>query len=253
MRRAGASPPALRRPPTAAALPHSVVLTLGLALPCIAEGDGRLDPGIAVVEERRVEAREGTAREAAALFYRGHALEKAGDGDGALERYLAFLATTGRRDLPARFSAMAEARSERLLAAFAKDYDAACALYREDRARGLDALRAIAARHPELPRGRAARALVESDRLEGAIEAARALDKEGRRAEALGPLEEAIRETPHALFRFEAKTLLKELGGPDLFTPAEMGADEEEGGGEEGPSKEKKKDEESVIEVGGGG
>ncbi|MGH7162957.1 MAG: hypothetical protein ACREID_05695, partial [Planctomycetota bacterium] len=40
-------------------------------------------------------------------------------------------------------------------------------------------------------------------------------------AEAARGLEAAVRAHPAALHRFEAKTLLRDLGGPDLFEPHE--------------------------------
>ncbi len=209
---------------------------------------GILDPAIAPIAPLVVTPRPGGARAAATLFYEAHAFEKAGDPDAALRSYLDFQSIEGRRDLPARFRAMADARVTRLLAALEKEYDAACALYPTDRAKGLDALRRLAERHPTLPRGRAARALIASDTLKAAIAAARALDQQGRRADALAPLEAAVKGNPEALFRYEAMTLLKEMGGPDLFEPAEKPGESKEGGGEE-----KKKEAESVIEVGGGG
>ncbi|MGQ0613928.1 MAG: hypothetical protein ACT4PV_09350 [Planctomycetaceae bacterium] len=210
---------------------------------------GILDPLIAPIAPLVITPRPGTARTAATHFYEGHVHEKAGDADAALRSYLAFQETEGRRDLPARFRAAADARVRRLLAALETEYAAACALYTRDRAQGLDALRRLAGRHPTLPHGRAARALVESDALLAAIRAARALDTEGRRAEALAPLEATVKANPEGLFLYEAKTLLKELGGPDLFEPADPPGEAKEGGGEE----KEKKGEESVIDVGGGG
>jgi hypothetical protein len=209
---------------------------------------GILDPGVARVEPPRVAARRGTAREAADLFYAAHALQKKGEPHAALARYIEFQAVEGARELPERFRTMARERAEKLLAQLARECDEACALYRTDRRRGLDALRALAERGPALPHGRAARVLVQSDALKQAITDARAFAKEGKRAEAARSLEAAVRATPEALYRFEARSLLVEVGGPDLFEPGErVGGGKEKGPGEEGTTPKRK--DESGIDV----
>jgi hypothetical protein len=143
-------------------------------------------------------------------------------------------------DLPPRYAATVEARVKPLLEAVRASYDAAVAKYAKDRKGGLADLRALAERYAWLPEGAAARALADSDGLRAAIDLAKA-DRKGK------PLEEAIRAFPQGLFMYEAKSLLVDLGGPDLFEPGErVGGKKEEGPGEEG--KPEKKDE-SGIEV----
>jgi hypothetical protein len=175
-----------------------------------------------------------------ATFRDAHERHKKGDTDGALKGYLAFLGNPARLDLPPRYLATVEARVKPLLEAVRASYDAAVHKYGKDRRGGLADLRALAERYPWLPEGEAARAFADSDGLRAAIDAAKA-DRKSK------PLEEAIRAYPKALFLYEAKSLLVDLGGPDLFEPHErVGKRKEEGSGEEG--KPAKKDE-SGIEV----
>lgn len=199
---------------------------------------GPLDPSIARPQERQVVTRAGTAEEALRLFLRAHALHREGNLDGALQAYLDYEACDARRELPPRYNAVAERRLSALLEAVLARYDEACSLYRKDRGRGLAALRELAARYPALPVGRAALALAQSDELHQAITGARALDAQAKRPEALRLLAEAIPRLPAALFLYEAKSLLRDLGGPDLLA-AESGDEPE------------KKDPETSIEVSG--
>ena len=127
-----------------------------------------------------------------------------------------------------------------LLGAVRASYDAAVAKYVKDRKAGLAELRSFAERYAWLPEGQAARAFADSDGLRAAIDLAKA-DRKSK------PLEEAIRAFPKGLFMYEAKSLLVDLGGRDLFEPGErVGGKKEEGPGEE--EKPRKKDE-SGIEV----
>jgi len=181
-----------------------------------------------------------TSGDALAAFRDAHEKHKRGDPDGALQGYLAFLGNPARVDLPPRYVATVEARVKPLLEAVRARYDEAVAKYLKDRRGGLADLRALGERYPWLPEGRAATAWAESDGLRAAIDAAKS-DKKAKELEA------AIRAYPAGLFQYEAKSLLVELGGPDLFEPGErVGGKKEEGRGEE--EKPKKKDE-SGIEV----
>lgn len=178
---------------------------------------------------------EGDALE---TFREAHGKHKRGDTDGALKGYLAFLGNPARLDLPPRYVATVEARVKPLLEGVRASYDAAVQKYVKDRKGGLVDLRALAERYPWLPEGEAARAFADSDGLRAAIDAAKA----DRKPE---PLEEAIRAFPKALFLYEAKSLLVDLGGKDLFEPHErVGGKKEEGSGEEG--KPAKKDESGI-------
>jgi hypothetical protein len=179
--------------------------------------------------------------DALATFRDAHGKHKAGDADKALEGYLAFLGNPGRLDLPPRYAATVEARVKPLLEAVRARYDAAVARYAKDRRGGLADLRALAVRYPSLPEGRAALAFADSDGLRAAIDAAK-VDRKPKELEA------ALRAFPNGLFRYEAKLLLVELGGPDLFEPGErVGGKKEEGRGEE--EKKAKEKDESGIEV----
>jgi hypothetical protein len=179
--------------------------------------------------------------DALAAFRDAHGKHRRGDADGALQGYLAFLGNPAKLDLPPRYAATVEARAKVLLDAVRARYDAALLVYAKDRKRGLADLRALADRYPWLPEGRAAIAWADSDGLRAAI------DRAKRDKDAKG-LEAAVRAFPAGLYQYEAKTLLVDLGGPDLFEPGERLGGKEEGRGEEG--KPKKKDE-SGIEVSG--
>jgi hypothetical protein len=175
-----------------------------------------------------------------AQFRDAHERHKRGDLDGALQGYLAFLGNPKRLDLPARYVTTAEARVKPLLLAARARYDAAVSKYEKDRKGGLADLRALAERYPWLPEGRAALAFSDSDGLREAITAA----KKGKDAKAL---EAAIRGFPHGLYMYEAKSLLVDLGGPDLFEPSErVGGGEGKGHGEGEEQKPKGKDESGI-------
>jgi hypothetical protein len=206
---------------------------------------GPVDPASAKVREARLPPRKGTPEEALQAFLAAHAALEAGDSDAALRALLEFECNEGRLELPARYRASAEKRRKALVEALDAEYGKACALYREDRAKGREALGAIAGRCPDLPHGEAAAALLETDSLEKAIADARALDAASKRPEARELLEKAIRALPRALLRYEAKTLLRDLGGPDLLEPHERF----EGGATEGEPAETEKEEEDDAAV----
>jgi hypothetical protein len=198
---------------------------------------GLVPPDLVSPEPLSIPPRDG---DALAAFRDAHEKHKRGDLDGALRGYLVFLGTRSRVELPARYVATAEARVKPLLEEVRRGYDAAIARYGKDRHGGLADLRALAARYPELPEGRAALALADSDGLRAAIDRARA-DRKAKELEA------AIRAFPAALYRYEAKSLLVDLGGPDLLEPGErIGRGKEEGSGEEARPE---KGEDSGVEV----
>jgi len=181
-----------------------------------------------------------TEGDALAQFRDAHEKHKRGDLDGALKGYIAFLGNPARIDLPPRYVETVEARERALLATVRAGYDAAVAQYVKDRKAGLEELRTFGERYAWLPEGQAARAFADSDGLRVAIDAARG-DKNAKE------LEKAIRAYPKGLFMYEAKSLLLDLGGPDLFDPGErVGDKKNEGSGDE--TKPKKKDE-SGVEV----
>ncbi|MFQ5844428.1 MAG: hypothetical protein ACE5JG_05490 [Planctomycetota bacterium] len=209
---------------------------------------GLIDPRTVRLPELDRTPREGTAREALAAFLDAHRRHQRGDLDGALQGYLRFPSIRQSEELPARYRRLAAGRTRKLLADLARDYDAACALYRKDRARGLAALRRIAARGHGLPQVEAAAVLVQSDALLQSIEQARALLRQEQPAEGVAPLEAAILKNPRALHRFAAKRLLRGMGGPDLFTPEERELLGEGGSRKErGEGKKKKEEEEETV------
>jgi len=175
---------------------------------------------------------EGDAAAALAAFRDAHEKQKRGDVDGALAGYLAFSGMPGRNALPARYRTMVAERLEKLLADVRRRFDAAVERYGKDRQAGLADLRSIEERFPDLPEGQAARAFVQSDGLRAAIDGARVAAAAGRKEEAAKSLEQAVRAFPAGLYRYEAKQLLVDLGGPDLFEPGERigGAEEPEDG-----------------------
>lgn len=202
---------------------------------------GRVPLDLVTPGELTVPPQPGDAKKALATFVAAHKKHKRGDEDGALRGYLAFLGMPGRRQLPPRYLAVVQERVEALRRAVRKRYDEALAVYGEDGRRGLAELRKLADRYAALPEGRAARVFVESDALRAAIDAARtATDKRA----AAAALEKAIRRYSLAEYLYEAKRLLLDLGGPDLFEPRRR-VDEEPGAGEKEPEKEK----EPEIEV----
>jgi hypothetical protein len=219
------------------------VVLLALLTAAAAAQEGKPEPGLVPLDLAPPGPLEiaPTEGDALATFRDAHEKHKGGDVDGALKGYLAFLGNPGRLDLPARYVTTVEERVKPLLAAVRALYDAAVARYGKDRANGLALLRALAERYPWLPEGRAALALADSDGLREAIDRAKK-DKKAKE------LEEAIRAFPKGLYRYEAKALLVELGGPDLFEPGErVGGGKEKGPGEEEPTPKRK--DESGIDV----
>jgi hypothetical protein len=203
---------------------------------------GRVPTDIVTPGELTVAPQKGDAKKALATFVAAHRKHKRGDEDGALRGYLAFLGMPGREKLPPRYVATVRSRVDALRREVRRRYDEALALYREDGGKGIAVLRKLAARYAALPEGRAARVLVHSDALKVAIDTARtATDKRA----AAAALEKAVRKWTAAEYVYEAKRLLLDLGGPDLFAPRER-ADEGPAGGEE---KKPEKEKEPEIEV----
>jgi len=179
---------------------------------------GRVPTDIVTPGELTVPPQPGDAEKALATFLAAHGKHKRGDRDGALRGYLAFLGMPGREELPPRYLATVRTRVAALRREVRGRYDEALALYRKDGGRGIAALRKLADRYSALPEGRAARVLVHSDALKAAIDAARAASDKRAAATAL---EKAVRRWTAAEYVYEAKRLLLDLGGPDLFTPRE--------------------------------
>jgi hypothetical protein len=204
---------------------------------------GRVPTDIVTPGELTVAPQPGDAKKALATFVAAHRAHKRGDKDAALLRYLAFLGMPGRRELPPRYLATVRRRVDALRREVRRRYDEALALYRRDGGRGLAALGRLAERYAALPEGRAARVLVHSDALRAAIDTARAA-KDKRVAAAA--LEKAVRRYSAAEYLHEAKQLLLDLGGPDLFAPRER-ADETPAEEKKEPESEEEKEPE--IEV----
>jgi len=217
-------------------------------------------PGLVRIDVVRLAAlsvpvRPGDAKQSLQRFLKAHGDHEAGRLDEALRGYFEFLGMPGRHELPARYMETARERLAKLARPFEERYGNAARLYEQDRRAGLAALRAIADRGPYLPAGYAARTLVQTDALRAAIDAAR---EEARSATANDKgaiakrLEATVRSCPHGLFLYEAKMLLIELGGPDLFAPGERldtsGPRERDGT----PREPERKGEEPTIDIGGG-
>ena len=202
---------------------------------------GRVPVDIVAPGELTVIPQPGDAEQALATFVTAHGKHKRGDQDGALRGYLAFLGMPGREELPPRYLATVRRRVAALRREVAGRYDEALALYRKDGGRGIAALRKLADRYAALPEGRAARVFVHSDALKAAINLARgAPDKRA----AAAALEKAVRRWTDAEYVYEAKRLLLDLGGPDLFAPRDRAPEDP---GDE--KKEAEQEEEPEIEV----
>ncbi|MHC4162343.1 MAG: hypothetical protein ACYSUM_09460 [Planctomycetota bacterium] len=202
---------------------------------------GRVPTDIVTPGELTVVAQPGDAKRALATFVAAHQKHKRGDKDGALRGYLAFLGMPGRQELPPRYLATVRKRVEALRQEVRRRYDEALALYRKHGGQGIAALRQLADRYAALPEGRAARVFVHSDALKAAIDKARAT--RDKRA-AAAALEKAVRRYTAAEYLYEAKRLLLDLGGPDLFAPRERVA-----GGSGDERKKPEQEEEPEIEV----
>ena len=165
------------------------------------------------------------ARVALETFVDAHAAHKREETDHALAGYVQFLGMPGRLDLPVRYLITVRRRLDAMRGEARARYDKALKLYAKDRAKGVAALDLVARRWGALPEGVAAKKMVHSDALVEAIAKARA-GKDKKAAAAV--LEKAIKKYAAAVFRYEAKSLLVELGGPDLFEPGERVGEEDD-------------------------
>ena len=212
-----------------------------LILLATASEPGLIDPDVVSVGELRIPARRGDAERAHGTFLAAHRNHKKGDLVAAVAGYIEFLGIPAHATLPDRYARTARERVETIRKAVATAHAKALAAYRTDRAKGLVDLRTLADSYSMLPEGRAARILVQSDATRAAVRDAR-----NKEPDAVKALEKAILANPDSRYLYEAKSLLIELGGPDLFDP-----DERIGEGDESDdSKPDKDDEESVIEIG---
>ncbi len=167
---------------------------------------------------------KGDAKTALKTFVAAHEAHKRKETDAALVGYVRFLGMPGRLELPPRYLATVRKRLEAMRKHVRALYDKALSLYAKDRVKGIAALQVVAMRYPVLPEGVAAKKMAHSDGLAGAIASAReAKDKQA----AAAALEKAVRKYTAAVFRYEAKSLLIELGGPDLFEPGERVVDDD--------------------------
>jgi len=213
---------------------RTALLILAAAAVALAQ-DNAPEPGalpvtLVTLKKLRIAPQKGDAKAALAAFVDAHDKHKRGATDAALAGYLTFLGMPGRHELPARYTTTVERRVAAQTKAVHARYEKALDLYARDRARGLEELTLIAGRYPLLPEGAAALAFLHSDRLRVAIRAARAVkNAKGDTKAAAAALEGAIKRWASALYRYEAKTLLIDLGGPDLFKPGERdGSDGDE-------------------------
>jgi hypothetical protein len=173
-----------------------------------------------IVEVGRLEfgTRKGGPDAALKTWIDAHRLHKEGKLPEACGNYIAFLGMAGHRSLPARYAELASDRVDALHEPVRKRFEASCKTYKTDRNAGVVIWKDIAGKWPMLPEGKAALQLWQSDALREAIDVAKRLRDEGRKKEAPGPLEKAVRSLPHGLYRYEATSLLVEVGGPDLRT-----------------------------------
>jgi len=197
----------------------------------------------------RVGVVAGDHKAAHKAFLAAHKSHKAGDAAAARDGYLRFLGMPGRHQLPERYRRMARARIDAMVASSIAAYQLAAKTYAKDRAAGLVALGAVAQVWGRLPGGRRARALAHSDALTAAVAAAKSLrGTDAKRA--AKELESAVRACPEAVRLYGAKSLLIEIGGPDLRTAQEkehLGADPDQ----KADRKDEKGDE-PTIEIGDG-
>ncbi len=198
-----------------------------------------------------VPARPGNAKQALRRFLDAHRAHKADRLDPALRGYFQFLGMPGRHELPRRYVDAARERLDVLAQPTVKEYEKAARVYESDREAGLKALRALGARVPFLPAGRAAFELADTDALRAAIDGAKRVAKRDPKTAAQA-LEKSIRECAHGLFLYEAKQLLLKLGGPDLFEPGER-LDKSNKREKDGTLQETEGEkEEPTIDIGGG-
>ena len=188
------------------------------------------EPGLLPIKTVRVgemplASVKGDAKTALKTFVAAHEAHKRKETDAALVGYVRFLGMPGRLELPSRYLTTVRKRLDVMRSQVRALYDKALSLYAKDRVKGIAALQVVAMRYPVLPEGVAAKKMAHSDGLAGAI--ARAREAKDKQA-AAAALEKAVRKYTAAVFRYEAKSLLVELGGPDLFEPGERVLDEDD-------------------------
>ena len=212
---------------------------------------GRIPIDLVEVGSLEIRPRSGDAKLALKTWLEAHRLHKATKIPEALTQYLLFLGMPGHLALPSRYARSARDRVDAIHDPIRKEFEASLKTYPKNRAKGLAVWRVLAARWPGLPEGVAAKKLWHSDELRGAIDAARALKTAGTPKKAAPALERAIRAYAMGLFLYEARTLLVEVGGPDLRPKPKIDStDGEDSGGSE--SEDPDDDGESEIEVGDG-
>jgi hypothetical protein len=196
--------------------------------------------------------RSATPEAALKIWLEGHKLQKEKNEPEALRRYVDFLGTSGHRSLPARYAEMAQDRVDKIHDPVRRRFEKACVLYKTDRRAALIVFKDVGKQWLVLPEGRAAVQIWHSDALREAIDAATELKQLGKKKEARGPLEAAIRAHPNGVFMYAATTLLLDVGGPDLRPKKrDRGSDDDEGGIDQRPdgTEDDDDDGESEIEV----
>ena len=207
---------------------------------------GRVPIGEIEVGTIKIRPQTGNADVALKRWIEAHRLQQEHQIPKALAGYLAFLGMPGHRALPERYAELARRRVEAIHTPVRESYEAACKLYAKDRHKALDAWRTLATRWADLPEGAAAQRLVHSDLLRDAIQQARSLKRQDKQKRAAALLENAVRANTRAIYLYEARKLLIELGGPDL-RPKDKQRDEEDEDEADGPEADD--DGESEIEI----
>ena len=206
---------------------------------------GTVPVGEVEVGTIRIRPRSGTADEALKCWIEAHRVHQDKEIPRALAGYLAFLGMPGHRALPGRYAEIARRRIEAIHAPVREAYEQSCKVYAADRHKALAVWRMLAQRWADLPEGAAALRLWHSDELRGAIEQARALKAKGKQKDAAALLEKAVRANTGAIYLYEARTLLVDLGGPDL-RPKDKRSDPDDDTDDEPESDD---DGESEIEI----
>jgi hypothetical protein len=218
--------------------------TAGIGQEPVQPDPGRIPTDIVEVGPLRVRPKAGNAKVALQTWIEAHALHKEGKLPEALGKYVLFLGMPGHLALPQRYSRSARNRVDAIHNDVRKEFEASLKLYPTQRAKAVDMWKLLAGRWLVLPEGYAAKQLWHSDELRGAIDAAKKLKGTDQAKSAATALEKSIRAYAMGLYLYEARTLLVELGGPDLRPKPKIDV------GEDAPEEEPgKEDDDSVIEV----
>jgi len=207
---------------------------------------GRVPIGEIEVGTIKIRPQTGNADVALKRWIEAHRLQQEHQIPKALAGYLAFLGMPGHRALPDRYAELARTRVDAIHTPVRAAYEAACKLYAKDRYKALDAWRTLATRWADLPEGTAAQRLVHSDLLRDAIKQARTLKSQDKQKRAAALLENSVRANTRAIYLYEARKLLIELGGPDL-RPKDKQREEQDEDEADGPEADD--DGESEIEI----